>query len=344
MTLEELLRARLSRNQRMRAFGSTLVLFAGLAGYFLAVPKWNEYQDAKIRLSELESKLPAIPLKEADVKAKLDEVKGINAEALAKRDHYPVAENISTMLIELEHLATERNIELDSFMPTRLTPLESESPSPGAKTVQKSLSPFNIQEQSIELEAAGSFLDFLGLLRDVEAFRHPLSINKLSIVPYKSTNASESLEVGATVIQPDRVGLKLILSAFLIEKTPQMAPMDEAYSRWLPQAQLRAGVANPFKKLIPDPTPKPILPDIPVMPAAPDPIEAWHLEGILMGPGKTAIVSDGTTNRTLQPGDRLEEWKVWSIDGKAITFLKNGKTRLMQFPALQLPPGSFVGK
>ncbi|HEY9765700.1 MAG TPA: hypothetical protein V6C82_05020, partial [Chroococcales cyanobacterium] len=101
MTLEELLRARLSRNQRMRAFGFTLVLFAGLAGYFLAVPKWNEFQDANSQLRDLESKLPAKMLKEADVKAKLDEARGINAEALAKRDHYPVAEGVSTMLIEL---------------------------------------------------------------------------------------------------------------------------------------------------------------------------------------------------------------------------------------------------
>lgn len=348
MTIDDLLRMRLSRNQRLRGFAFCLLIFTGIEGYYLAFPRWTEYQDAQNILSSLENKRPSQKYQASDVAARLQEVNRINAEATLQRDRFPVAESVSTMLIELERMTKDHKVQIRSFMPTRLLPFDASAslgvplPTASAPPATPSVSPksgLTLLEQVVELEASGNFVDLLSLLRSLERFRYPLGIKKLDLAPPEGKTASGSVPV-------DQLGLKLVFSAFLLDKNPNLPMVDPLAQRWLPQAQLHAGQPNPFKGLTPPASPLPALAaiEIPAMPvpATPDPIEAWRLDGVFQGPGKTAIVSDGKDSRTVSPGDLLEEWKVWSIDENGLILLREGKRKRLSFPSLRLPPGSQV--
>lgn len=350
MTIDDLLRLRLSRNQRIRAFAFCLLIFTGLEGYYLALPRWSEYQDTLGILDALERKRPPQKYQAADVAARLEEVNQINAEATMERDRFPVAESVSTMLIELERMTKDHKVQIRSFMPTRLLPFDasaslaasSSAPAtPATPSVSVAKTNLTLLEQVVELEASGNFVDLLSLLRSFERFRYPLGIKKLDLAPPEGKEASGSAPI-------EQLGLKLVFSAFLLDKNPNLPMVDPLAQRWLPQAQLHAGQPNPFKGLTPPASPLPSNPmpaiQLPSMPVAapPDPIEAWRLDGVFQGPGKTAIVSDGPDSRTVSPGDLLEGWKVWAIEENGIILLRDGKRRQLSFPSLRLPPGSQV--
>lgn len=339
MTLDDLIRYRLSRNQRIRAFTVLVVSFTSLGCYYLAVPKWNEYQEAQAALMDLESRRPVRPHQSSDVKAIIEDVRKLDDQAKVKRDRYPIAENVSTLLIELEKLTREQDIKITSFMPTGLTPFVA-STSVAAPKLAPASSSISLLEQGVEIKAIAKFPKLLKLLQGIERYHHPLSIQLLEVEPDTKT-ASASLDPSANLTT------RLLLSAYLLEKSPQFPVGGANYEKWLSEAQAKGGVANPFLDLV-DTTPPVLIPAIVSLPslpipgtpepvATPDPITAWKVEGILTGPGRVAIVSNGAVTKNLQIGDTLEGWRVQAINSEAVVLVEGRKRRTLTFPKTVLP-------
>lgn len=330
----------LSKNQQKRLLASLSVVFSLVGYYYLSMPLWTLYQEKRTELDQAIAQVPpekSRPLSLAQLKLKLEELK---ADFAKTRSSFPVAENVSTLLVELEQLATEK-VAIGRFYPTKLDPVVFPK---GRKEPET-----KVLQQRIEIASDGDFGLLHRLLAEVEKFRYPLGVHSIEMARLVKTPGSGGSGGGLSGVGLDGEPLSLTMqvSAYLLEKAPEdMSLLGDAFKEHYPAAQLEAGVVNPFKSLMPEPTPAPFtqVPEVPAVPDTPDlapaaappvkdPLAGWRLEGILVGPGDIAVVRPhGGSSVSVRMGEEVEGWTVVSIRQDSVVLRNGDASRTLSLP------------
>lgn len=316
---------KLSLKQRKRLLMLTTLGLTLLGGGLSLKPLYDSYSEKQLLLEaaaakkQAEEKPKKVPL--STLSRSLDQLK----EELRQRGStFPVSENVSLLLMQVEDLATEQ-VEIDTFVPLA-THAVSVSRTASAPSIP-------IEEQRIELVAKGDFRALHRLLADIQTFRHPLGVQAIELEREETTvEASPSAAVAAP--QGETLKLRMQLSAYLLSKSlDDSGLLGDPFGGLHPRALEGAGVSNPFRKLVPDPPPAPPPPPLPPVSVEPTaPLQGWKLEGVLFGPGHEAIVSNGQVTLNLRIGDPLEDWTVTKIEPNAITLRRHGRKQRLTLP------------
>lgn len=319
----------LSGNQRCRltVLVSTVVLAA--ASLITIRPMVVAYQAKLIELTQARASLPAEPHFTPTFSQLNDKLITLKNELATKRRSFPIAENVSTLLMDLETLASSQ-VVIRHFYPTKLAAVNL--PKSRAKTG------ISVSEQQIEMEAVGPFAALHRVLSRFETYAHPVGIRGILLT------ASSGAKRGMV----EQLSLKLKLSAFLMNQPPSDSTVLGELPQQIQEAQLGTGVVDPFTKVLSDPIPvAPALlaPSLP-KPMIPKPSElmpkselsklaAWRLEGIMVGYDERAIVHKaGQLSQIIRIQESLDGWTVMAIEARAIELAKGGQRARLSLPDL----------
>lgn len=316
----------LSWHQRRRLAILTSGFALSLSGWIVIGPLVEAYQAKLNELSLATTSLPAEPHFRPTFPELNADLVRLKNELATKRRSFPIAENVSTFLMELEALASTQ-VAIRHFYPTKLAPLTL--PKSRAKTG------ISVSEQQIEMEAVGPFASLHSLLSRFETSAHPVGIRGVLL----------SQAPGSRHGAPEQLSLKVKLSAFLLDHPAPEATVLGDLSQQLLEAQTGTGVANPFAQLGLEPLPAlPVLPRPIVVPSKPSaPIEKfnlnelapWRLQGIMVGPDERAIVQKaGQLSQVVRINEELDGWKVLGIEKRAIELSKGGQNARLSLPEL----------
>lgn len=321
---------KLSRNQRKRLLIVTSLGLVLVGGVLALKPQWDAYSEKQLLLEAAAAKKAAEakprPVTLAELTLKLERLKD---ELRQRGATFPVAENVSLLLMQVEELAT-RNIEIESFIPTATGSVavmrNAETPS------------VPVEEQRIELVAKGDFNALHKLLAAIETYQYPLGVQAIQLEREAASPVAQtdSPDAPAPAQGPETLKLRMQLSAYLLSKSlDDSGLLGDPFAQLHPLALEGAGVLNPFRELEIEPTPgpPPTPPPPPPPPAEPvAPLQGWKLEGVLFGPGHEAIVSNGAMSLNLRVGDLLEDWTVTRIEPNAITLTRDGRKKRLTLP------------
>lgn len=322
--------ADLSGNQRRRL--TIVVGSVGLlaAGSVTLGPMVEAYQTKLSELDQARASLPEEPHFVPTFPRLNEKLTVLKTELAKKRRSFPVAENVSTLLMDLETLASSQ-VRIRHFYPTKLAPVNLPS--------ERAKAGISVSEQQIEMEAFGSFPALYRVLSRFESYEHPVGIRGLLL-----TNSGVSKPGKA-----EQLSLKLKLSAFMLDKPPADSTVLGDLKQELEEAQAVVGVADPFARALLDPLPAApdVLPPIPlpgpVLPQLPDlkpqsnlsELSAWRLEGILAGPEEGAIVHKaGALSQVLRLHESFDGWKIVGIEARSIEVVKGGQHARLSLPEL----------
>lgn len=337
--------AALSRRQRYRL---TLVATLGLMlvlGMGSIKPLVDELQAKQAELEQAKSELPPEHRFNPSFAALKSQLEGLRTELAAKRRSFPVAENVSTLLIELEAMASDQ-VVISHFYPTKLAAVKLPK-----KQAQSGIS---VSEQQIELEADGPFDHLFQLLARFQDYAHPVGVHAIVMERLASDDQATIKAGGGPMSRPafsERLRLKIRMSAYLLNKAlPDVPVFGAGLGSELEKAQDDTGVHDPFCELasvgsgamaarapsrsptLSGPsaheTPEPV-------PSKRDELAAWKLEGVLYGPGNMAIVRKSQQpSISVRVGDTLEGWRIARIKPRAVYLTKG-----MHHAELSLPEG-----
>lgn len=339
--------APLSRRQRYRLTIASTTLAIGLSGLLLVQPQVGEYQSKRAELDQARAAMPAERVFNPSYPALEAKLELLKTELAAMRRSFPVAENVSALLLELEALASNQ-VAISHFYPTRLAPL---------KLPQKQQkSGISVSEQQIELDADGPFSALHQLLAKFEDNTYPLGVHAIQM---ERAAKAEGIQAGgplAPVKPTEQLRLKVKMSAYLLDKPlPDIPLFADGLVQEMASAQTTMGVVDPFVDLVPDLPPLAATPSgpplaslpltaaprapLPAIPAPPAPrrapgLEGWHLEGILYGPGDVAIVrKEGKPAMTVRVGDELDGWRITQIKPSTVLLAKGSHRERLSLPA-----------
>lgn len=331
----------LSRRQRYRLTVAATVATIALSALVLVQPQIAEYQSKRSELDRARAALPAERVFSPSYPALAAKLELLKTELAAMRRSFPVAENVSALLLELETLASDQ-VAISHFYPTRLAPL---------KLPQKQeKSGISVSEQQIELDADGPFPALHRLLAKFEENAYPLGVHSLSM---ERASKAEAIRAGGPLTAPSAVEpltLKIKMSAYLLDKPlPDIPLFADGLVQQMASAQTTTGVADPFVDLVPDLPPLAATPSVPVavvprtaeppaIPALPvqrprPALDGWRLEGILYGPGDMAIVrKEGKPSMTVRVGDELDGWRITQIKPDTVLLAKGSHRERLSLP------------
>lgn len=331
----------LSRRQRYRLTIASTALAIGLSAFLFVQPQIADYQAKRAELVQAQGSLPPERIYNpsyASLAAKLELVK---TELATMRRSFPVAENVSALLLELEALASDQ-VAISHFYPTKLAPLKL------PKKQQKS--GVSVSEQQIELDADGPFSALHQLLAKFEDNAYPLGVHAIEM---ERAPRSEAIQAGGGLSAPpsaEPLRLKIKMSAYMLDKPLPDTPLfGDGLVQEMASAQSAMGVADPFVSLVPDLPPLAATASLPPLaalpPAAPPPLpaapvrqvetglEGWKLEGILYGPGDMAIVRKaGQAATTVRVGDELDGWRITRIKPNTVLLAKGSRREHLSLP------------
>lgn len=335
--------ATLSRRQRFRLTIASTIVAIGVGALLVVQPQIADYQAKLMELEQVRSALPEERIFNPSYPVLAARLELLKTELAAMRRSFPVAENVSSLLLELENLAS-KEVAISHFYPTKLAPL---------KLPQKQQkSGISVSEQQIELDCDGPFPALHQLLARFEDNSYPLGVHAIQMERAPKPGGPEPLGapvLGARLADPLR--LKIKMSAYLLDKPLADIPLfGDGLVQEMASAQSRMGVADPFVDLVPDVLPMassaslppltrlprtvqpPALPPMPVRKPAPG-LEGWRLEGILYGPGDVAIVrKEGRPSITVRVGDALDGWRITQIKPTSVLFAKGARRDRLSLP------------
>lgn len=325
--------ATLSRRQRYR-----LTLFATLGLLLVLGMGWikplvDDLQAKQAEFDQAKSELPPEHRFNPSFASLKSQLEGLRAELSAKRRSFPVAENVSTLLIELEGIASDQ-VVISHFYPTKLSAVKLPK-----KQAQSGIS---VSEQQIELVADGPFDRLYQLLARFQDYAHPVGVHAIVMERVEKDAQAMIKAGGGSVSSPspsERLRLKIRMSAYLLNKAlPDVPVFGDGLGSELERAQDDTGVHDPFRELASLGTGAmaaraPSLPPtlgVPTPHVAPesvapkrDELAAWKLEGVLYGPGNMAIVRKRQQpSISVRVGDTLEGWRIAKINPRAVYLTK----------------------
>lgn len=324
----------LSRKQRARlvpwvALGTVL-----LGSTWCVKPLWEGYQDVASQLQDAQSHLP--PDKLAAIGRTKRELVVARRDLAARQQDLPVAENVSTMLVELAALSKSKGALITHFFPvaTGTVPFLAPVPPPPKAASHRAFADAaepQVWEQQVELHADGDYRALRGLLAGLEQYHHPVSVRTIDFVHQTDAQATTSLATDPPMT------FNITMAAYLLNHAPpQSSPYGGDFEHLLDQAQQKSGVANPFLKLIDLFVPPQFAHVMPVPPAVPrvaaaDGLGSWQVVGILSG--DTAVVTDGGESRTVRAGELLAGWTVDRVTATGVLLRLGHQSRWLRLPA-----------
>jgi hypothetical protein len=330
----------LSRRQRYRLTAITSAALTLLGGLVLIGPLAADYQ---AKLGDLEQARSALPPPSglaqglAPLTLRLQRLK---QELAATRQSFPVAETVSTLLVQLERIATAR-VTVQEVYPTKLVPVNMPA--------RRTHTDLAVSEQLMELVADGPYPALASFLSQLEDLPHPVGVHSIRLERTATPVLKPLGKTLAPLNDEDQLEMKVTLSAYLLDHPVKSVPLfNDAFRDQYERAQTTAGVVNPFTKLpatgLQHPSvaiPPPAVPAL-TLPPPPSQTEsgrahtrspAWHLEGVLFGAEHTAIVSrKGEGSLTVQVGDDLEGWKVLRIEPRSVTLARGARQERLELP------------
>lgn len=337
--------AGLSRRQRYRLAVASTLLAMVASGMLLVQPRVAEYQAKRSELEQARSALPPERVFNPTYPALAARLELLKSELAAMRRSFPVAENVSSLLLELETLASNQ-VAISHFYPTKLAPLRLPQ--------KQQKSGISVSEQQIELDADGPFPALHQLLARFEESAYPLGVHAILM---ERTPKAEAVEAGGGALlarKPvEELRLKVKMSAYLLDKPlPDIPLFADGLIQQMASVQNTTGVADPFVDLVPDLPPLAATPSVPMLSGILDPanvppampalpvrkpvpvLEGWHLEGILYGPGDMAIVrKEGRPSMTVRVGDELDGWRITQIKPNTVLIAKGAHRDRLSLPA-----------
>ena len=316
--------AALSYGQQRRLARWVVGIVLVLAGILLLSPLIEAYQAELVSLSQARAILPAEPNFHPSLPVLTAKLTRLRAELVTKRRSFPVAENVSTLLLDLESLASKQ-VTIRQFYPTKRVSVNLPK-----KQAQSGIS---VSEQQIEIEAQGPFQALHRLLARFETYAHPVGVRSIQLSELHHTSHSG-----------EWLDLRVKLSAFLLDHAPPDTALLANLGPEMEAARQGAGVADPFATLLPatlpfpkplpKPLPSPVLPKPISQKSSPDELGAWHLEGVMKGSEVGAIVrKDGQTSEVIRLNEDLDGWKVVAIRAREIDMTKGGLHAHLSLPS-----------
>ncbi|HEY9856133.1 MAG TPA: hypothetical protein V6D05_10370 [Stenomitos sp.] len=334
--------APLSRRQRYRLTIAATVAAIGVSAFLFVQPQIADYQAKLVELEQARSALPAERVFNPSYAALSAKLELLKTQLATMRRSFPVAENVSAFLLELESLASNQ-VAISHFYPTKLAPLK-------LPTKQRK-SGISVSEQQIELDADGPFPALHQLLAKFEDNAYPLGVHSIQMERAPREVAVVAGGGPLTGAPPaERLRLKIKMSAYLLDKPLPDTPLfGDGLAQQMASDQTTMGVADPFVSLVPDLPPIAATASLPpiasVPPAAPPSVpsppvrkpvsglEGWRLEGILYGPGDMAIVrKEGRLSMTVRVGDELDGWRITQIKPTTVLLAKGTQRERLSLP------------
>lgn len=340
---------KLSPKQRIRLVASLAVLFSILGGWVFVRPAWEVFQ---VKHGELETMLGNLPPERPHTESLGQLIRRITQTRAAldeQRRRFPIAENVSQLLVELQGVLS--GADITRFYPTKLDPVDL----PALASAD-----IHVLQQKIMVDAEGDFFALRNFLEALERFPHPVQVRSFEIGAPKNRDQAH----------PDLLAMSFTMSAYLLDRAiggpdaeqraldELLAEIQEAPVEPPPPAPAPAP-PEPVEIAAPPPLPPRILappapPVPPVRPATPRPAQVpqaparsdetagWRIVGILYArDSHTAIIQVGQSQVAVGKGDEIEAgWVVERIDPRRVFVRRGAMTKVLDYPDAAVPEGS----